>query len=338
MNRSGLTSRTPPTRLACCIVLLTVVLLSGCGQDDPQLPLPSIVHNYQYGEVISFRAGGDSARFRTSGWAAPEPSGTWTDGPSASLTLRIARPTRNLLLSMTLQGHVSPPRLPQQTVELYVNREKLATWQVGQLGGYTAIIPGRLAERGLLVIDLHVPQAVSPAELGTSADQRRLGVLCTGVVVSESTSLSGARLYNPGSVVYFGSKGQSEDYRVQGWSITESEATWTEGRTAVLDLQIISPQQPLTLRARIAGMTQPPTVSSQPTDVYANGELIAHWDVSGTPADYHAPLSPEVMSRSSSLRLEFKTPAAISPKAVGASEDARVLGLLWFELQLIEDR
>ncbi|MBA3835075.1 MAG: hypothetical protein H0X53_04375 [Sphingomonas sp.] len=312
------------------------LLVAGCGVDDPALPLGSVQHNYQYGEVISFRAGGDSTRFRTSGWAAPDSSGTWTDAPAASLTVRVRAPEHHLLLSMTLLGHTHT-HLPQQPVELYVNREKVATWSVANLGGYTAVIPKQLAERGLLIVDLHVVKATSPAELGTSSDSRRLGVLCSELVMSETES-TGTRAYNIGTLVRFGQAAGSEAYRVQGWSVSEPDGTWTDGNTAVLELQTPRTRQPLLLRARVTPMRQLPDVPSQPTDVYANGELVAQWDVSDGPADYRAKLPAEIIARSETLRLEFRIPRAISPKAAGASEDARQLGLWWSEMQIVEDR
>ena len=316
-------------RSAYLLALLTV----SCGHDDPRLPLPSVTHDYQFGETVSFLAGGDSKRFCTSGWSRAEPAGTWTEGPAASLAFRVTPPEKGLMLSMTLTGHKHPPHLLQQPVELYVNGEKIGTWVVREAATHTALIPKQIAARGLLIVDLHLPKAFSPAEVGASADPRRLGVYCSELAISHSDMVAAGKTYMLGSIVHFGKDGGSEPYRVRGWSATEAEATWTEQQTAILEFEGLPTGEPLLLRARINGMTNPPALPAQPTDVYVNERPLAQWKVGGEIADFFVAIPAGIVS-SGRIRVEFWIPQAVSPKQVGASEDARLLGLRCFELQV----
>lgn len=314
---------------------LLLCLLPACGKDDPSLPVQSIEHRYGYGDVVSFGAHGDSHRFRATGWSSPDASGTWTDGPAASLLFEVAPPAHQLVLSMTLAGHIQAPDVPQQPVELYVNGEKITTWMVSEAAPQVATIPKSLTPGGLLVVDLHLPKATSPARFGTSADRRRLGVFCSELVIRDTT-VTPTNVYNLGSVLRFGQDAGSEPFRVTGWSATEPNGTWTEGQNATLELRGLPAGKPLDLRALIGGMIKLPDLPSQPTEVYANGRLIANWQVADPPKDFRAQIPADLMKNADRLTLQFRTPRAASPQALGLSTDSRVLGLWFVELQVSE--
>ncbi len=71
----------------------------------------------------------------------------------------------------------------------------------------------------------------------------------------------------------------------------------------------------------------------QPTDVFVNGEKVAHWEV-GEPAEFRTDIPPALLAGSGSLLVEFRTPMAIAPSELGGNSDTRVLGLCVFELQI----
>jgi hypothetical protein len=142
---------------------------------------------YRYGEVVSFAAGGGSERFRASGWANTEQRFTWTLGDSASLIVPV-EPSKNPVdLEMKIGGIRNPPKFTAQPVEVLVNGEHIAHWEVAEVKVYTARIPQRLvAAPGALAIEFQIPKAFSPASAGHSADRRKLGLQCWEMVLRKA--------------------------------------------------------------------------------------------------------------------------------------------------------
>lgn len=308
-------------------------LLTSCGKDHPDLPALSVDHIYVYGEKINFATGGDSHRFRTTGWSDPEPSGTWTDGPAASLVFRLNAAEGPLQLTAKLSPNIRPPRLDAQLVHVYVRGQKIATWRVAGLDTFSAIIPRSLVGGGgIVTVDLHIPGAVSPQELGSGADGRRLGVRCVEMTIAKANS-QGSRNYQLGTVIRFAAGQGAERYEVSGWSKPEAEFTWTEGTGAALELRVPKTASALMLRSRMRGISRSADAPFQPTDVYVNGEKVAHWEV-GAPAEFQTKIPTEVRDQSDSMLVEFRTPLAISPSQLGANADTRVLGVCVFEIQI----
>jgi hypothetical protein len=133
------------------------------------------------------------------------------------------------------------------------------------------------------------------------------------------------RSYTLGTAITFAKGGDSERFRVTGWSDTEDDKTWTEGPSATLAFTGLPDGEALQLRAKIGGLAQPPQLPSQPVEVYANGVKIADWTVSDN-AEFTAAIPPNAV-KDSALRIEFKTPKATSPKSLGQNQDPRVLGI-----------
>jgi hypothetical protein len=133
--------------------------------------------------------------------------------------------------------------------------------------------------------------------------------------------------------IQFGQAGGSGPYRSMGWSNTEEKFTWTEGNLARLSLPIGSRKGALNLRMMISALTNPPDLLFQPVEVLANEKQVAQWQVSSA-GEFTAIIPAEAMSAGSTLEIEFRTPKAVSPKALGLSEDPRILGICvqWLEL------
>lgn len=312
---------------------------ASCGRDRPELPHPSVEHVYVLGETISFATGGDSARFRSSGWAAPEPTGTWTTAAAATMVFRIPPPKGSLLFTMRMYGHVKRPDLRSQPVLVYVNGRSVASWEVADEAVFTTAVPDDLvANGGLMTVDLYLPRAISPAALGDAGDQRRLGVHCRDVTLSVTNAAVGGdpEAYRLGTVLRFGGAGDLERFLVRGWSNPEPGWRWTEGNAAVVAVKVSPTDAPLTMRARLSGVAHPPQLPFQPVEVIVNGQRIAQWEVAAL-ADFSAEI-PAGVAASGSLILEFRIPKAISPKELGLGEDPRRLGLCWQELEIATPR
>ena len=82
----------------------------------------------------------------------------------------------------------------------------------------------------------------------------------------------------------------------------------------------------------MSALTNPPELPFQPVEVLAHQKEIAQWQVS-SPGEFTVIIPAEAVS-AGTLEIEFRTPKAFSPKSLGKSEDARVLGICvhWLEL------
>lgn len=148
-----------------------------------------------------------------------------------------------------------------------------------------------------------------------------------------STQTNQAQSYALDKKVIFGEAGDSERYRVSGWSHTEKEITWTEGKAAVLQFSGIPASVSVRLKMTLAGFVHPPDLPQQPVEVWVGGKKIVTWEVAGK-AEFSALIPPRESKTGDILEIELKTPQAASPKALGMSDDPRVLGISCFDLVL----
>lgn len=83
----------------------------------------------------------------------------------------------------------------------------------------------------------------------------------------------------------------------------------------------------------MSALTNPPDLPFQTVEVLAHQKQVAQWQVSSV-GEFTVIIPAEAVSAGSTLEIEFRTPKAVSPKALGQSEDARVLGICvhWLEL------
>lgn len=72
---------------------------------------------------------------------------------------------------------VNLPTVPYQVVEVLANGQKIADWEVADMADFGALIPGEVTRnKGILSIELRLPNATSPKALGLGDDSRILGV------------------------------------------------------------------------------------------------------------------------------------------------------------------
>jgi hypothetical protein len=137
-----------------------------------------------------------------------------------------------------------------------------------------------------------------------------------------------------GTEVSFGTSGNSEPFRVSGWSVTEKEFTWTEGTSAILAMRVSPTTDRVVLRMKLAGLTKDPELPFQPVEVYVNDQKVADWRVA-KPAGFSAAIPQEMTESGGLLRITLKIPKAASPKALKVSVDPRVLGVQCSDLRLV---
>jgi hypothetical protein len=138
-----------------------------------------------------------------------------------------------------------------------------------------------------------------------------------------------------GRIIHFDSSNEAAPYKVAGWSGLERKFTWTEGKAAVLALPVSADAGAMKLRLSASAFIHPPELTSQPVEVYANGEKIADWNIAGT-EDNFATIPKEIATKATTLTVQFRTPQAASPAQFSPTADQRVLGLCCYELELTQ--
>jgi hypothetical protein len=124
-----------------------------------------------------------------SGWAAPEPGHTWNDGIDATLRIALRRADQPLSLTLAAEPFVTRQN-PTQDVTIYANGARAGFWRlterhVTQMVAWIDPIWWRLQDGGsVLRIVVHLPQSVSPAELGSGEDVRQLGLSCRSILLT----------------------------------------------------------------------------------------------------------------------------------------------------------
>ena len=141
----------------------------------------------EYGERISFGANGEAERLQVKGWSGREPEYTWTDGHTAVIGLRLPRSTKPVTLSVTAAGMNSPPALPFQPVDVVIDGETIAHWEVAHERTYSATIPAKYTTGSddVVLVSFQMPKAISPSAVGHGADGRLLGLRVRALVVEQ---------------------------------------------------------------------------------------------------------------------------------------------------------
>jgi hypothetical protein len=142
------------------------------------LPIP----RYRLGETIDFTDGGNAEPYLWSNWAAPDPTGRWTEGHEATLRFHLdAGPTSSqrasVLIADCMVDRRSSPILP---IQVLANGELVDEWALGperrpQVRSFT-LPPELLAPNKEVLLAFRVPEPRSPASLGWSNDSRPLGI------------------------------------------------------------------------------------------------------------------------------------------------------------------
>jgi len=134
----------------------------------------------QLGETIDFTAGSASERFLGDGWSGLEPTGVWTVGERSQLVLDLAETAVGDLEILLDAYPFVLPEHPELGVEVWAREQQLAArvFRHGEAGGPLAVpLPGALAEgERQAVLELRIHDPARPADLGLSADARRLGL------------------------------------------------------------------------------------------------------------------------------------------------------------------
>ena len=106
---------------------------------------------YTLGDSVSYYKTEDNARkYMLAGWSRQEKGYTWTDGKEASMLFDVQNAEdKNLLLQIRAFAYLGGG-LPCQTVDVYANEIKTASWKITDEAWHEAEIQYTAAGNGLI--------------------------------------------------------------------------------------------------------------------------------------------------------------------------------------------
>jgi hypothetical protein len=137
------------------------------------------------GIIRIFGKGDIARRGQISGWAEPEDGHTWNEGIETSVLLEAQQPTGPVTIAVEGMPYITGTA-KKQDVTLYANGYRVGFWRLTSQEHLTitaTIEPEQwFARDGKATLRLvwHLPDCVSPKELGEGIDGRRLAfAFCT---------------------------------------------------------------------------------------------------------------------------------------------------------------
>lgn len=143
----------------------------------------SVAAAYEWGKVINFGLRGNAASYCKSGWSDPEAGLIWTNGINSRLTMSVTPPTGDITLVLNCSPFTAKGVIEEQELHLYVNFLRVDFQTIAGEKTLEITIPQYVFSQPLCNIDLYIPSARSPAELGLNQDIRRLGLAISRLVL-----------------------------------------------------------------------------------------------------------------------------------------------------------
>ena len=128
-----------------------------------------------------------------SGWATSEPGHAWNDGVDATLLVATRHRPGPCDLVIEAEPYITRQN-PVQDITIFANGARVGFWRVSQrqVVRMTAWIDPQgwreTHDRAALRLVFHMPQSVSPSELGECNDLRQLGFSFRSIVLLASRS------------------------------------------------------------------------------------------------------------------------------------------------------
>jgi hypothetical protein len=152
------------------------------SESDPNV---AAIKHYIWGTPIEFQEGGNAHDYLVAGFARPERGITWTESPHVELQLEIEPPENDVLLVVDALPFLDGERVRYQEAYVYVNHVYVGYWRFEKdQKPVQLMLPRRAFYTRKLNIQLRIPMAVSPNDLGLSGDIRKLGLAMKSMTLS----------------------------------------------------------------------------------------------------------------------------------------------------------
>ncbi len=130
--------------------------------------------------------------------------------------------------------------------------------------------------------------------------------------------------YELGQKLTFDYTDTANDYKAEGWSQAEINATWTDGKQASLNFPNLPADKDLVLEVHAKPFIYPPKLPKQIVEVFCNDHHIATWQADKK-TTYQATIPHQCLKPNS--RITFKLPNSIAPCEISTNSDGRQLGI-----------
>lgn len=159
--------------------------------------------------------------------------------------------------------------------------------------------------------------------------------LCRQFVSPSKPAMSEqTRYYTLGEELLAGPDGALNNYLGEGWSGPEPTHIWNDGPKAILKVPIKPVDSDLKLAVRCTPFVVPDRLAAQRVNVMVGGQLVGRWTVDRE-GEYDC-LIPRSEIKDDTVQVSFEYMDAVSPKALGISEDDRRLGLAVHSIRITE--
>jgi hypothetical protein len=257
---------------------------------------------------------GKFIHYPSSGFSDCQLSYRWIEGKKSTITVPLAdmEPFPPLISFLNTRGFVTDRHTQDLTVK--VNGQEFGRY-VYTLSDNNHTIEIPLPEAGPAQIEFEIPHAISPSELGTATDDRKLGIEFREVQLSYPTFNMGK--FNP--------------FPSSGFSAFELSHRWTERKNTTMTIPLARMTFP---PSRISFLNTGGFVTGSHTQnliVKMNGEEVAHYFYTLSNNDQTIDIT---LPKAGPAEIEFAIPNAISPSELGTGTDDRKLGIAFKEVKL----
>ena len=255
--------------------------------------------------------------FYSIGFTAQE-QGAWATGPFSCIYMPLKKNDKPLSLSLVVSPFLEKEHLPQQKINVLADNQLIKTVHLGSSGIASMMIPlpANLTADNELSLCFEFPDAnYSPKDLGMSDDQRYLGGFFRSIIVDEIVSFSLPVEFD------FRENGNAAAIKSVGWSDSEPEISWSDGKYAQLLLPLI-PDGIENIKLTISAS---PFLSQQMVTVRSEGVELGVFNIDHD-GEYTITI-PSDYIKNGFLNIEFEIPNAASPFSLGMSQGDRVLGM-----------
>ena len=168
-------------------VNLTEYVIDGPVYEAPAVATGVVFHEgtlnntraYMPGTVLYFDVRDTARPYFVSGISNNEGASVWTVGHDSEMLFELPENPGALQLTMEYRTYSG-----EQTVEVWVNDQLIETYASSGSTRHTVLIPEGIVTGTELRLRLHLPNAISPAELGKSGDKRLLALNMKSLVIS----------------------------------------------------------------------------------------------------------------------------------------------------------
>jgi hypothetical protein len=220
-------------------------------------------------------------------------------------------------------------KLTKQEIDIYMDQDKIAS--MNTTANMSLTVPPASAVKNTSDQEIQLcfgfPDAQSPKSYGINNDPRKLGYHFSNIVLDEIDPF-----LLPLEISF--EKNQShKSIRKSGWSKPESNATWTDGKIATLQIPLQETDKELIIEFSAKPFLSSGKVDSQPVIIRANGNNIGELIIDHS-GEYSVIIPNKYLS--DIVNIELMIPNATSPYEQGVSNDTRTLGIAVHWIRLSE--